>query len=130
MRDIQFATYRLPYHWASALINDDLTGLNDAEERDMNEALENIVRAHGPMAFAVDVGEPQFGQADSICSNALAGEVADYTFHVDRGDTYAEWRLARECSIEKRNGVWVYVNNEGDFAPVDDPETALFHLFD
>lgn len=39
MQTIQTTTYTLPAHWASALINDDYTGLEDEEEQQITDWL-------------------------------------------------------------------------------------------
>jgi len=69
-------TITLPACWASALINDDWSGLDSLDCWLMLEWLgENI-----DMNF-VDVGKPYFSD-DMGDGSGLAGDVADYTVHI------------------------------------------------
>lgn len=53
---IEMTNYTLPAHWASALINDDRTGLEDDDERELDSWL-----AWANPGHCVDVtGEPEF----------------------------------------------------------------------
>ena len=53
---MQFTTYTLPAHWASALVNDDRTGLTDEDEHE----LDSWIAAANP-GWCVGVNEePEF----------------------------------------------------------------------
>ena len=67
---LELTTYTLPAHWASALINDDRTGLEDEDERELDSWL-----AWAKPGHCVDVtGEPEFrpfNDADTLACDCL-----------------------------------------------------------
>ena len=69
-----FTVYTLPAHWACALVNDDRTGLDDAEEFALDEWLES--EAPGYCVGASDT--PEFCRSND--AGTLAGDCLDFTF--------------------------------------------------
>lgn len=57
-----FETYRIPANYASALINDDYSGLSDEDETELNEWIERVQPGH---ATCPD-GEPFFAHGHDI----------------------------------------------------------------
>lgn len=75
---MQTLTYRLPSHWASALINDDATGLTDEEHNELNEWLQ----AYRP-GYCIDcTEEPEFCYSHDADGYALAGDCLTFTFTI------------------------------------------------
>lgn len=73
---IETETYTLPAHWACALIYGDYSGLEDADQEELDRWLE----AEQP-GYCIDCAEePYF--ATSNDAGTLAGDVIEYTFHV------------------------------------------------
>jgi hypothetical protein len=69
-------TYILPAYWASALVNDDYSGL---EELDHQE-IEKFLFAHkGDIGTCVGVSEDQYFSHTND-AHTLAGDVAEFTF--------------------------------------------------
>lgn len=67
-------TYVLPVYWASALINDDASGLEDSEIEEIDAFCDGL----GP---CVDVsGENEFSWTND--ANDLGGAVATFTFQI------------------------------------------------
>jgi hypothetical protein len=75
MKKFKATTYELPSHWASALINDDRTGLSDQDERELDEWLGMAKRGH--CVGCSD--DPQFKRSND--AGTLACEVLEFTFH-------------------------------------------------
>lgn len=72
-------TYILPAHWASALINDDYSGLSDSDHNEVvNFLFDNKERLGG----CVDVSEDTWF-AHSNDAHTLACDVATFTFRID-----------------------------------------------
>ncbi len=71
-------TYTLPAHWASALINDDESGMDDDEISAMNAWLE-----YAKPGYCIDCGEETFfcKWHDAI-GYSLAGDCLEFTFQV------------------------------------------------
>ena len=76
-------TMELPAFWASALINGDVSGLDDEAEIALDKFTAYMVAEHG-QCWAVDVSEePSFTQwHDAKCYGVLACDVCVYTFDV------------------------------------------------
>lgn len=72
---ITTATYSMPAHWASYLINGDASGLDDDDIAQADAAIKDI-----GLGSPVDVSESDFRRGGDYGS--LAGDYADYTFHV------------------------------------------------
>lgn len=74
---MQTTTYTLPDFWASALINDDATGLSDAEHEQLNEWLLDYKPGH---CIAVS-DDPEFcHRHDATDAGVLACDCLTYTF--------------------------------------------------
>lgn len=70
-------TFKLPAHWASALINDDFSGLEDADEAELRAFVNS---ANGN---CIDVSEePYFSHSND--AHTLACDCLDYTFTIDK----------------------------------------------
>ena len=69
-------TYTLPAHWASALINDDATGLSDDEHDSLNDWLS----AYRPGSCIDCTNEPEFCWTHDADGYELAGDCLTYTF--------------------------------------------------
>lgn len=72
---ISTVTYSMPAHWASYLINGDASGLDDDDIAQADAAIEDI-----GLGSPVDVSDSDFRRGGDYGS--LAGDYADYTFHV------------------------------------------------
>ena len=74
---MQFHTFTLPDFWASALINDDATGLSDSEHEQLNDWLLDY-----KPGYCVGVSdEPEFKQQhDATSAGVLACDCLTYTF--------------------------------------------------
>lgn len=71
---IKTETYVLPIYWASALINDDYSGLEDDEIKELDDFCKDL----GP---CIDVSEEnEFSWAND--ANNLGGAVATFTFQI------------------------------------------------
>ena len=74
---MQTVTYILPDFWASALVNDDATGLTDDEEDQLNEWL--LDYKPGPCIGVSE--EPEFkNRHDATDAGVLACDCLTYTF--------------------------------------------------
>lgn len=74
MTAIKTQTYTLPAHWASALINGDTSGMEDAEEKEMDVWLD----AEKP-GWCVDcTDEAEFRRSNDATS--LGGDCLTFTF--------------------------------------------------
>jgi hypothetical protein len=70
-------TYRLPAHWAPALINGDTTGLEDEDESKLNA----FIKGEG-LQWPLDVGEEEFfcKYHDAQPYGVLACDCLDFIF--------------------------------------------------
>ncbi|WP_187648721.1 hypothetical protein [Nitrosophilus labii] len=57
---MEIIEYTLPANWASALINDDYTGLEDEEEKQLLDFLEKTVEERGYGHWSLNDNEPLF----------------------------------------------------------------------
>ena len=77
------ATYTLPAHWATALINDDTTGFEYEDEKPFQEFCAYMLKEHGnnwPLDCSEDA---QFmTHHDARRFGVLACDVLDFTFDV------------------------------------------------
>lgn len=69
------STYILPAHWASALINGDTSGMEDAEEKELDDWL-----ALEQPGYCVDC-EDNVGFSWHNDATALGGDCMTFTFH-------------------------------------------------
>lgn len=74
---IAVETYLLPAHWASALINGDYSGCEDAEETEINEWLAANPQLGGCYSCS---DEPEFRTRND--AGTLAGDCLEFTFPV------------------------------------------------
>lgn len=72
---MQTNTYRLPAAYACALINDDYSGLNDEDEKELNEWLDRIQPGYATMPD----GEPFLAHGHDINRNQGA-DCLDFIF--------------------------------------------------
>lgn len=73
---LNLTEYMLPAHWASALVNEDYTGLEDYELDALNSWLEDT-----KPGWCVDVkGEPEFRTYHDADDFVLACDCACFTF--------------------------------------------------
>jgi hypothetical protein len=68
-------TYILPSHFASALINDDNSGLEDDEINELNEWLDNFKPG---VCIGTTEEDPYFSRYNDL--NDLAGDVYEFNF--------------------------------------------------
>lgn len=73
--NIEVIRYRLPVYWASALINDDYTGLLDNEEQEIRNFLKRV------KADPVSVDWKTEGFYWYNNANNTPGECVDFIFH-------------------------------------------------
>ena len=75
---IETTVWTLPEHWASALINDDLTGLSSEDEA----ALNSVIAELGAEWFCVGLSEESYFTRlhDARHAGVLACDVLDYEF--------------------------------------------------
>jgi len=80
---MQIDDFRLPSHWASALINDDWTGYEDDEVDEIKDFLSMSGLAQ---YFCIDVADDaSFQQCPSYWSSSyglLAGSYSTFTFQI------------------------------------------------
>lgn len=69
--------YRLPAHWASALINGDTSGMTDDEEREMDQWLDSA----SPGWCVACSDETFFSRTTD--AGTLAGDCLEFTFQKD-----------------------------------------------
>ena len=67
----EITRYTLPAYWASYLINNDATGLEEGEQ----ETIDTFLVREG-IAFVHDCGEPSFAHCNDATS--LGGDVCEY----------------------------------------------------
>ena len=68
--------YTLPAYWASALINGDFSGLEDSEEKEINDFI-----AGENLGSCLDcTTDPEFKRTND--AGTLAGDCLDFTFQV------------------------------------------------
>jgi hypothetical protein len=67
--------YRLPTHWASALVNDDYSGLTEEDERELKTFLDMLPDGYHPTATIEDLGFCHSNDAGT-----LACDCSLYTF--------------------------------------------------
>lgn len=79
---MQTTTYTLPEHWACALINDDATGLSDAEHKELNDWLQDY-----KPGFCIGVSDaPEFRHRhDASDAGVLACDCLEFTFQTLEG---------------------------------------------
>jgi hypothetical protein len=88
--------YQLPTYWASYLINGDASGLNEDEERQINEWLEKNQPGH-----CVNVGEEHWF-ASRNDANWIGGDVAVFTFMRHGGNAEGSlWAIAKTITKNK-----------------------------
>lgn len=75
---IQYIQYLLPIYWASALINDDYSGLTDEEIEVIKKFLDNT------QGYPVDVDFQTEGFYAYNDAGTLAGDCAVFTFLNDK----------------------------------------------
>lgn len=82
---MQTFTFRLPAHWASALINGDFSGYYDGEESQIDRWLDDHADALGP---CLDMEEAGFSwsQHDASYLGVLPAAVARFTFPAKIGE--------------------------------------------
>jgi hypothetical protein len=80
---MKFEKYMLPAHWASALINDDITGLTLEESDTLDNVIDRLSRNH-QMFMVIDTGEDiEFmWRHDASEFGVLACDVCEYTVQV------------------------------------------------
>jgi hypothetical protein len=84
---METTTYTLPAHWASALFNGDLTGLDDADE----ESLMRLIAGEGlPDPIGIVGDDPEHGPEASFVTyhdarpyGVLACDCLEYIFPAD-----------------------------------------------
>lgn len=74
----------LPDHWASALINGDMTAFDDAEHDEFNKWLEGHVKEYGSFwcLSKADESEGFLQYHDARSAGVLACDCSIYTFEV------------------------------------------------
>lgn len=75
---IQSIKYLLPTYWASALINDDYSGMEDREIIEIKKFLDNTP------GYPVDVDFQTEGFYSYNDAGTLAGDCAVFTFLIDK----------------------------------------------
>jgi hypothetical protein len=80
MANAQFVDVELYSHWASALVNNDYSGLDEADIAELEGYVENERADNGMFVCTGKVDNNHFGQPD--IRGALPGEIATYTFQV------------------------------------------------
>ncbi len=79
---IEIIKYKLPAYWASYLINNDASGLDDIcqvnPEQSEKETIDAWVKHEGNPCF-VDCGEQYFSHSNE--ATMLGGDVCDYVAH-------------------------------------------------
>jgi hypothetical protein len=75
---IETVEYLLPAHWASALINNDYSGIDDKEERELSDWIE--LQKLGNCISCSD--EQEFTKHND--ANALAGDCLTFTFQANK----------------------------------------------
>ena len=78
----EFVTVRLYAHWASALVNDDATGLEDDEEAELNDYIASQSPHYDMFACVGKEDDDDFGRPD--IPGALPGTVATFTFQIHK----------------------------------------------
>lgn len=80
--------YRLPAQWASAIINDDYSGCDNDEEKEIREFRKKIIEEHGSehtLTLADMDQEPYFASYSDV--NNLGGDMLDFTLLVPIKET-------------------------------------------
>jgi len=80
---MKIETYTLPAHWASALINDDTSGMDYYEEKPFQEFCAYMLKQHGNN-WPLDCSEDArfMTHHDARRFGVLACDVLDFTFDV------------------------------------------------
>jgi hypothetical protein len=114
-------TYRLPSHFASALINDDWSGLNERDARDLKNWLKRVQPGH---ATAPD-GEPFFAHGHAMNKNEGA-DCLDFIFLQQPFELYHVWIIP--ASSPEPNLPWLLMvdpvdkSKEGTFIRISDEQ--------
>jgi len=80
MSEPQFVEVDLYTHWASALVNNDYSGLSEADIAELDSYIENEQTDHGMFICTGKADNDHFGRPD--IRGALPGDIATYTFQV------------------------------------------------
>lgn len=80
-----FEYFTLPTHWATALVNGDLTGFDDDDLKHIEEFTEDMVHQYGK-CWCVDVGEDVnfIRHHDASVYGVLACDCSTYTFDITK----------------------------------------------
>jgi hypothetical protein len=76
MAKIKINTYILPSYWASALINGDYSGMEDGEEKILNEWIKRV-----KPGYCVGCSEESWFQWGHDANRNQGSDVLEYIFH-------------------------------------------------
>ena len=88
----EWTEYVLPSHWASALVNDDPSGLSEEEYEELCQW-----ERRGQPGWCVDVGENEFSWHND--ANDLGGDVATFTFQRAKREP-TNWELHDDHGVK------------------------------
>ena len=81
---IEVIKEQLPSYWCTYLIYGDSSGLEEGEEKEIEQTLQQLQTWHGRELRAVDIeGEPSFSFPPYHLSHLLAGDYCTYIFHTE-----------------------------------------------
>ena len=89
----EIVEYTLPAYWASALINGDVSGMEDDEIIQLDKFVDDVVIEHGHACFTIadDDDEPSFtAYHDAKYLGVLAADCFTYTLLIEKEDRNRE----------------------------------------
>lgn len=72
-----YYTFNIASHYASAIVNGDYSGLDDAEEKELNEFLDNLNNYLGEKNTALDLMINDYNQEEYFAIDEVSGLYAD-----------------------------------------------------
>jgi hypothetical protein len=99
--------YVIPTHYATALVNDDYSGLSDEEEQELNEFTKTVIERTGNANFIIDYNEQEyFSPANDI--NNLGSTVMKVYIRPNKDEYAGGGRVNKSDSEQKPYQVYNY----------------------
>ena len=84
-------------HWASYLVNNDPSGLDDKEQKEADRFIKEMEKEYGASAYICDAGEDGYKDFGWPEYGGLKGEIVPYTVHFKKEESiYADYHFKRK----------------------------------